>query len=261
MTPITFLSDYGLRDEYVGVCHGVIAQLAPAVRIIDLTHGIPAGDVQAGALALRHALPFLPRDAIHMAIVDPGVGSERRPLALRCNDGAIMVGPDNGLLWLAAEDRGGIEVATNLSDSPHRIEPVSATFHGRDLFAPVATRLALDVPVELAGEPIDPETVERLELPKASVGDGHVEAHVMTVDGYGNLQLDATPDQLVEAGFAPGDRITVEQHEATYGRTFADAEPGALVAYVDSTGSIAIGANGASAAELLGAPATVVLAQ
>src|SRR5919198_2707185 len=169
MLPITFLSDYGYGDEYVGVCHGVIERIAPGATVIDLAHGLPPHDVRAASLALRNALPFVPR-GVHLAVVDPKVGTPRRALAVRCHDGHQFVGPDNGLLWPAIERSGGIEVAVDVSQGPYRLEPVSATFHGRDLFAPVAARLALETPIEHVGTPVPAENVTHLELPQAAVG-------------------------------------------------------------------------------------------
>src|SRR4051794_4935824 len=142
MPVLTFLSDYGLLDEFVGICHGVIARLAPEVRVIDVSHGVARHDIRAGALALRGALPYTP-PGVHLAVVDPEVGGRRRAVALRCaQEDRILVGPDNGLLCLAAEAFGGVVEAVEIGRSPHRLEPVSATFHGRDIFAPVAARLA-----------------------------------------------------------------------------------------------------------------------
>jgi hypothetical protein len=153
LLPISFLSDYGRDDEWVGVCHGVIERIAPGARVIDVTHGIPAHAVTVAALTLRSALPYLPH-GVHLAVVDPGVGTVRRALALRCANGELLVGPDNGVLWPAARACGGIEVAVDVSESPLRLEPVSATFHGRDLFAPVAAALAGGEPLESAGHVI-----------------------------------------------------------------------------------------------------------
>src|SRR3954451_6530479 len=147
MPVLTFLSDYGQLDEFVGGCHGVIAKLAPDVRIIDIRHGTARHDGRAGALVLRGSLPYMP-PGVHLAVVDPEVGGRRRAVALACADEErILVGADNGLLTLAAEHFGGAIEAIDIGHSPHRLEPVSATFHGRDLFAPVAARLA-------AGEPL-----------------------------------------------------------------------------------------------------------
>ena len=141
--PITFLSDYGWSDEFAGVCRAVIARIAPEARVIDLSHGIARHDVGQGAAVLANAVGFAPA-GIHLAVVDPGVGTERRPVAVAsADDGRVFLGPDNGLLSLALDRFGGAVAAADLSSSPLRLEPVSATFHGRDLFAPVAAHLAL----------------------------------------------------------------------------------------------------------------------
>ena len=154
---VTFLTDYGYEDEFVGVCHGVIARLAPAVRVVDVTHGVARHDVRSGALILRRALPYF-SPGVHLAVVDPGVGGERRAVAVRAaEEDRLLVGPDNGLLSLAAARFGGAVEAADVSHSPHRLEPVSATFHGRDTFAPVAARLAEGAPLAEAGEPMDPQ--------------------------------------------------------------------------------------------------------
>ena len=256
MLPITFLSDYGHRDEFVGVCHGVIERTAPGATVIDVAHGLPAHDVRTAALALRNALPYLPR-GVHLAVVDPKVGTPRRPLALRCHDGHQFVGPDNGLLWPAIERCGGVEVAIDISQSPFRLEPVSATFHGRDLFAPVAARLALETPIESTGSPLSPEMVSRLELPRAEVGRHRLVGLVLAVDRFGNLQLDADAEQIREAGFRPGEEIEVrvgdERVRALLARTFADVPVGEAVLLEDSSRAIALALNGGSAAESLSA--------
>jgi S-adenosyl-L-methionine hydrolase (adenosine-forming) len=256
MLPITFLSDYGHRDEYVGVCHGVIERIAPGASVIDLAHDLPPHDVRTAALALRNALPYMPR-GVHLAVVDPGVGTARRPLAVRCHDGNQFVGPDNGLLWPAIERCGGIEVAVDVANSPYRLEPASATFHGRDLFAPVTARLALEVPVENAGRPVPPDEIVRFDLPRAAVAPGEIRAQVLAVDRFGNLQLNVERELLRNAGVAQGDFVAVQigrrRRRAVYGETFADAPRGQMVLYEDSAGTIAIALNGESAADELGA--------
>ena len=256
MLPITFLSDYGHRDEFVGVCHGVIERIAPGATVIDVAHGLPPHDVRTAALALRNALPYLPR-GVHLAVVDPKVGTPRRPIALRCHDGHHFVGPDNGLLWPAVERCGGIDVAIDISQSPFRLEPVSATFHGRDLFAPVAARLALETPIDSTGSPVSPEMISRLELPRAQVGRHGLVGLVLAIDRFGNLELDADREQVREAGFRPGDAVEVRVGEhrvrATLGRTFADVPQGEAVLLEDSSGAIALALNGGSAAESLSA--------
>src|SRR6185437_8509897 len=184
---VTFLSDYGAGDEFVGVVHAVIARLCPAARVIDLGHGVPPQDVRTGARRLARALPFAPA-GVHLAVVDPGVGGPRRAVALRTRrEDRLLVGPDNGLLVDAAERFGGVAEAVKISDSPWRVEPVSATFHGRDSFAPVAAELAAGEPLAEGGEPLDPALLVRLE-PLAPVADGDaLVAHVAEVDGFGNL--------------------------------------------------------------------------
>ena len=148
--PITFLSDYGLRDEFVGVVHAVIAHECRSARVIDLSHGVARHDVRSGALALRRALPYTP-PGVHLAVVDPEVGAERRSVALRtAEEDRLLVGPDNGLLMIAAEHFGGCVEAVEISHSKWRLEPVSATFHGRDVFAPVAAQLAAGADLALA---------------------------------------------------------------------------------------------------------------
>src|SRR3954464_5831588 len=132
--PITFLSDYGLEDDFVGVCHAVIARIAPDARVVDLTHGLEPHDIRTAAMVLRRSLPFC-APGVHLAVVDPGVGSERRAIALRTTEGARrLVGPDNGRLSLAAQRFGGIAEVLDVTRSIHRLDPVSATFHGRDIF-------------------------------------------------------------------------------------------------------------------------------
>src|SRR3954449_651103 len=190
---ITFLSDYGTTDEFVGVVHGVIARLSPDTRVIDVTHGIPRHAVEVGARVLVRALPFMPA-GVHLAVVDPEVGGGRRALALRlAEDDRLLVGPDNGLLMPAAERFGGVLEAVEISHSPWRLEPVSATFHGRDLFAPVAARLAGGEALASAGAPLSLGELVVLELPQPRQDDGALVAHVMVVDGFGNVQLDASP--------------------------------------------------------------------
>ena len=248
---ITFLSDYGLADEFVGVVHGVIARLAPEARVIDLGHGVGRQDVLAGALALERALPFTPA-GVHLAVVDPEVGARRRAVALRTADeDRLLVGPDNGLLMPAAERFGGCVEAVEISGSPWRLEPVSATFHGRDVFAPVAARLAAGEELAAAGEPLEPGDLVALERPRpAHEADGTVVAHVVGVDGYGNLLLDAGHDDA-RGALRLGRRVRVGDRDATFVRTFADVGEGALLLYQDASRSLALAVNsGDAAAEL-----------
>jgi S-adenosyl-L-methionine hydrolase (adenosine-forming) len=245
---VTFLSDYGLEDEFVGVCHGVLAREAPDVRVIDLTHGIPRHDVRAGALALRRALPYTP-PGVHLAVVDPGVGGPRRGVALRCaKEDRLLVGPDNGLLILAAEDFGGIADAVDLAGSPWALRPTSATFHGRDVFAPVAGRLAAGGELTRAGTPLDPATLVGLELPRPRAEGAVLIAHPIAFDRFGNALLDAGEADLPHA---PGSTVSVAGRPAVVATTFGDAEPGALLVYVDSSGALALAVNQGSARDEL----------
>ena len=250
---ITFLSDYGLEDDFVGVCHAVIAGIAPEANVVDLTHSVPRHDVRTGALILRRSVPFAP-PGVHLAVVDPEVGGRRRAIAVRCaEEERIFVGPDNGLLLPAAERFGGVVEAVEVSGSPHRLRPVSATFHGRDLFAPVAAALAGGAELADAGHPLDPGELVPLELPSARLDGGELITHALAIDRFGNVTLDATHDQLSEAGLRLGARIVVsvegEEHDAHYATTFADVAPGELLLYEDAYRTLALAVNRGSAAD------------
>ncbi len=248
---ISFLTDYGLDDDFVGVCHAVMARIAPAVRVVDLTHGIARHDVREAALVLRRALPYTP-PGVHLAVVDPEVGGARRAVALRvAAEDRLLVGPDNGVLAPAAAALGGVVEAVEVSRSPHRLEPVAATFHGRDLFAPVAAALAAGAPLAGAGDPLEPGELVGLELPVARVEGGVVVAHVLAVDRFGNAALDVAHEQVAGAGLRIGRRVRVGGHEARLARTFADAAPGELVLYEDAYRTLALAVNRGSAAERL----------
>jgi S-adenosylmethionine hydrolase len=253
---ISFLSDYGREDEFVGVCHGVIARRNPRARVIDVTHSIPRHDVVVGALTLAAALPFLPM-GVHLAVVDPGVGSRRRALALASvQEGWLFVGPDNGLLMAAVERLGGVAQAVEISDTPERLAPTSSTFHGRDVFAPVAAALADGAPLSALGDPLQPDTLVGLQLPRASLLEQGLLAHVVHRDGFGNLVLDATGEQLAALGVSVGDPVVVRrgshEHGARRSSTFTDAPTGELLLYEDSWAMLALAVNGGSAAEMLG---------
>jgi S-adenosylmethionine hydrolase len=254
--PITFLSDYGLTDEFVGVVHAVIARLCPAARVIDLGHGIPRQDVLAGALVLARALPYA-APGVHLAVVDPEVGARRRAVALRTvGEDRLLVGPDNGLLLPAAERFGGVAEAVEISASPWRLEPLSATFHGRDLFAPVAARLAAGEPLEAAGTPLTVEDLVGLDVPIARAeGDGLVAA-VTGTDGFGNVVLAAGQRDLARVGLTLGQPVSARAGDrrvrGVVARTFADVGRGDLLLYEDSGGALALAINGGDAAALLG---------
>jgi S-adenosyl-L-methionine hydrolase (adenosine-forming) len=256
---ITFLSDYGYQDEFVGICHGVIARRCPEARVIDITHGIPRHDIQLAALTLASALAHMPA-GVHLAVVDPEVGAvgdhARRAVALRAaHEDRILVGPDNGLLALSCERLGGAVEAIDVGRSRERLEPVSATFHGRDIFAPVAAALAAGAPLAEMGEPLEVEALRGLDLPHARVQDGRLHAHVLGCDHFGNLTLDASSQQLASVGLRLGRELEVEtagqRHRARYASTFADLTTGELLLYEDSQQMVALAVNrGSAAAEL-----------
>jgi S-adenosyl-L-methionine hydrolase (adenosine-forming) len=252
---ITFLTDFGLQDDFVGTCHGVMKRIAPEVEIIDITHGISPQAVLQGALTLANTLPFMP-EGVHLAVVDPGVGGARRPLALRDANGRIYVGPDNGLLIPAAEKLGGIAEAHELANPDYALESVSRTFHGRDLFAPAAAHLALGVPLGELGPPVDPDALARLDIPQPDVGTTRIHSTVLSIDRFGNIGLNLDRTHLEEAGVVPGTRVELqtgsERYYAVAARTFADARPGDIILYEDAYRNISIAINGGNAAEMFG---------
>jgi S-adenosylmethionine hydrolase len=253
--PITFLSDYGYEDEFAGVCRAVISQIVPGAPLIDLSHGIARENVRQGAIALANALPSCP-PGVHLAVVDPGVGSARRAVAVGAADeGRYLVGPDNGLLSRALDRLGGASEAVEITRSPFRLEPVSATFHGRDLFAPVAAHLSLGARLGEAGEAIDPASLATLDLPKPQIGADRVVANAIHQDGYGNVTLNIDAAMLAKGPIGPGDGLAVRapdgRFEAVWARTFSDAAPGDVLLFEDSSGALALAVSGGSAAGLM----------
>lgn len=252
------LTDFGAGSEHVGALHAVIAATFPGADRIDLAHDLVAGDVRAGALVLARLAPLTP-GAFHIAVVDPGVGTARRAAAVGLEGGGALVGPDNGLLGLAAEAIGAV-AAVELHPLP---DDAPATFHGRDLFAPAAVRLASGAPLSSLGTPFDPATLVMPELPPPRVEVGRLAAEVVTIDRYGNIQLLAVGADLAAAGFTPGDRIsasvTDRPHPVTVARAFGDVAPTGMLVHVDSHGLVAIAVNGDDAARRMGAaPGDVV---
>jgi S-adenosylmethionine hydrolase len=253
---ITFLTDFGLQDDFVGTCHGVIKRISPEADIVDITHGIEPQQVLQGALVLANTLPYMP-EGVHLAVVDPEVGTGRKAVVLRGGDGRLYVGPDNGLLVPAAERLGGIDAAWELENAAFRLEPVSRTFHGRDIFAPAAAHLAggLD-PAEL-GLGLEPASLVRLDVPAPVIGDAFIRAHVLIVDRFGNVRLNLTIDDLSRAGIEPDTQVEIEiglqRFYACAARTFADVRRGDIVLYEDSYRNIALAINVGNAAEMLSA--------
>jgi S-adenosyl-L-methionine hydrolase (adenosine-forming) len=252
---VTLLTDYGRDDDFVGVCHGVMRGIEPELRIIDITHGIRRYSVRQGALVLRNTLPYMPL-GVHVAVVDPQVGTERRGLALRTGDGRILVGPDNGLLSLAWQRCGGVELVVDITRSPHRLEPVSATFHGRDIFAPVAAHLAAGAELADAGDPLDPASLTTVELPEPRQEADGLVAHALVVDRFGNAGLNIDHHGLAGTGITLGETIEIEtggeRYLAKYAHTFADVTPGELLVYEDAYRTLAVAINRGDAASTLG---------
>jgi S-adenosylmethionine hydrolase len=254
---ITFLTDFGVQDDFVGVCRGVMRGIAPDATVIDITHGIPPQAVTQGAVVLARAIPFMPV-CVHLAVVDPGVGSDRRPVAVRTSSGRIFVGPDNGLLLLAA-DHDEVDAARALTNGRYHLDEVSRTFHARDIFAPVAAHLAAGVQFEDVGDAVEPDALVRLRLPVPEVGNDKLVGTVLTVDRFGNLALNVTGEHLGELELMPGDwvelQFALDSYFAQVAETYADAKPGELILYEDSYGAMAIAVRDGNAARLTGAAA------
>jgi S-adenosyl-L-methionine hydrolase (adenosine-forming) len=248
--PIVFLTDYGLADEFVGVCHGVMARIAPASRVIDLSHAVPRQDVLRGAITLGRSVPYLPQDAVYLGVVDPGVGSERRAIAVRTAAGVDLVGPDNGLMSFAWTDLGGIVAAVEIRADDVVLRPVSRTFHGRDVFAPAAAHLARGADLSALGPQVDPASLRTLEMPGPMVTPGAIGARVLGVDGFGNVQLNVRAQDLDAAGI--GAVLAVAGRVIPRVGIFTDVPPGAPASLIDSQGMVALVVNRGSAAEALG---------
>lgn len=250
---ISLTTDYGTSDGFVAACHGVIAEIAPGARVLDVTHQIPAGDIRRGAVVLSQTLPFLP-PSVHVAVVDPGVGTARRAVALETPHG-VLVGPDNGLLVWAAQAVGGIGRVVVLDNPDWHLPRVRRTFHGRDIFAPVAAHLVAGRPLADAGSPLEPAELVELPDPVLRTGHGYVEVEVLTVDAFGNVQLAAGPE--VAAELNGGGRLLVRMTAGAtgipvrLGDTFGVVDPGELIAYLDSADRLTIAVNQGNAAERL----------
>ncbi|MFL6129363.1 MAG: S-adenosyl-l-methionine hydroxide adenosyltransferase family protein [Mycobacteriales bacterium] len=250
---VSFTTDYGASDGFVAICKGVLATIAPDVTVIDVSHQVPPQDVRRGAAVLAQAVPWLP-PAVHLAVVDPGVGTDRRGIAVVTPRG-ILVGPDNGLLVPAAGALGAATAAYALTERAFWLPEVSGTFHGRDVFAPVAAHLCRGIQPARLGPAVPPDQLHRLPAPEVAVTAGALRAEVLSIDAFGNVQLAATAADLAAAGLRTRAtvRIGATARPAAVGRTFADTEPGGLVVLADSAGQVAIAVNGGSAAAELGA--------
>jgi hypothetical protein len=251
---VSFLSDYGLADEFVGVCRAVILRVAPDARVIDITHEIPPHDVRAGALTLARAAQYLPRGVV-LGVVDPGVGTERRAVAAEVESG-YLVGPDNGLLAPAVAMLGGAKRVVSLTNPEYQMEAPGPTFAGRDIFAPAAGYLASGVDLAELGEEIDPLSLLPGLVPLSRPDGDGLAGEVLWVDRFGNLQLNLDPGELAELGLRPGDRLTVvigqERRTARWVTTYAEAKALELVVVVDSYGLVSLAFDRTPAAEALG---------
>ncbi|HKN39043.1 MAG TPA: SAM-dependent chlorinase/fluorinase [Acidimicrobiia bacterium] len=251
---VSFLSDYGLTDEFVGVCKAVILRAAPSARIIDVTHGIPPFDVRAGALALARAVQYLPPGVV-LAVVDPGVGSDRRAVAVEVETG-FLVGPDNGLLAPAVAMLGGATRAVSLTNPEYQLEAPGATFAGRDVFAPAAGYLAAGTPLEALGELVDPMALVPGMVPLPRDEGGRAAGEVLWVDRYGNAQLNIDPGDLAALGVEPGGALEIQcgkdRRTGRWVGSYAEAGPFELAVVVDSYGLVSITRDRRAAAEELG---------
>ena len=253
---LSFLTDYGLEDGFVAACHGVAARIAPHASVIDVTHLVPPGDVRRGAAVLAQTVPYLP-PAVHVAVVDPGVGTARRGIAVAAGD-SVFVGPDNGLLSWAVTASGGAARAFSLTNTELWLATVAATFHGRDIFMPVAAHLAADAELAAAGTEIDVTDLVTLPAPERRIRDCVAEGEVLTVDRFGNVQLTITASDAAEIGLNSGVTALIRyghhQLVVPYRDMFGAVAPGELVAYADSAGLVSLAVNGGDAAQRLGLP-------
>jgi S-adenosylmethionine hydrolase len=251
---VSFLSDYGRTDEFVGVCHAVMLDVVPELRIVDVTHDIPAFDVRAGALALVRAVQYLP-DGVVLAIIDPGVGTGRRCIAVEV-EGGVLVGPDNGLLAPAVAMLGGARRVVALENQSYQLPAPGPTFAGRDVMAPAAAHLSAGVPIGDLGPDVDPASLAPglVPLPRED-DDGTIVGEVLWVDRYGNCQLNVAPELLAARGVEPGGivgvRVGEDERRARWVRTFGEAKPSELVILVDSYGMCALALDQRSAAAQL----------
>lgn len=241
--PISFLSDFGLEDEFVGVVHGVLARIAPQSRVIDVGHGSPRGNVRAAALSLTRAIQYLP-EGVALVVVDPGVGSDRRALAVETEWGHF-VGPDNGVLSPAVAMIGGATRIVAVENPEMRLSSPGQTFHGRDVFAPAAAVLASgEAELEELGPVVQADQVRPLLLPLPEVREGMAVGEVWWVDRFGNAQTNIGPDEAAALGLAPGGTVTVRVgaslHNIPWVTAYSDVEVGAPLLHVDSAGLLAL---------------------
>jgi S-adenosylmethionine hydrolase len=253
---LTFLTDFGLEDGFVAACHGVAARLAPETRVIDITHLVPPGDVRRGAAVLAQTVPAMP-PAVHVAVVDPGVGTARRAVAIEAK-GGVLVGPDNGVLSWAIAALGGAMRAVQLTNDALWNHPVSPTFHGRDVFMPVASHLVTGTSLTEAGTEVDIGELVMLAAPTSRMLDREAEGEVLSIDRFGNAQLSIPSKAAADLGIAIGSSMIIRCNRreltAPYVETFGSAAHGELIAFTDSAGLISLAVRGGNAAERLSLP-------
>jgi S-adenosyl-L-methionine hydrolase (adenosine-forming) len=251
---LTFTSDYGLDDVFVGVCKGVIAQLAPHVKIIDVTHQVTPQDVEQGATSLASAMPYLPV-GVHLALVDPMHGGSSRGVVVETGDGSLLVGPDNGLLSLAWAERGGAIQAYELVNPALWRDTVHKTFRGRDVFAPVAAHLASGTAIGDVGPAVEADSLARLPARGIEVDDDHVHAEVSLVDHFGNVSLNVARADLEAAGMRLGDTVEVRCNGMTlavpFTATYGDVATGRLTLCEDSFRAVMLSVNSGHASDAL----------
>jgi len=254
--PISFLSDFGHEDEFVGVVHGVIARVAPDVRVLDITHGIGRGDVHGGAMALTRAVQFMP-DGVFLAVVDPGVGTDRLAIAARTPIG-FFVGPDNGVLAPAVAMVGGADLIVSIEDPRFRLPSPGATFHGRDIFGPAAAVLASgQAGIDDLGPALQPDSISPLLIPLAEpAGNASIKATVLWADTFGNLQFNVAAEDLAALELGEGDDVSIAyemvNHRIVWGASYGAVEEEEAVLHVDSHGQLALGVRGGSATDDFG---------
>lgn len=252
--PISFLSDFGHHDEFVGVVHGVLAKLAPRSRVIDIGHGFPRGNVKAAALALTRAIQYLP-EGVCLAVVDPGVGTDRKAIAAETSWGTF-IGPDNGLLSPAVAIVGGATRIVSIENSEARIPSPGQTFHGRDVFAPAAALIASgEAAFDELGPEVTGEEIVPLLLPLTETEGSVISGEAWWVDTFGNVQTNVAPEDLGRLGVNPGDTVTVKVgstlHSVPWVSSYGDVDEGETLIHVDSVGLLALAVRGGRADEEL----------
>jgi S-adenosylmethionine hydrolase len=260
---ISLLTDFGVRDPSAAILHGVILSIAPDATIVDISHEVRKFAIRDGAILLWCALPYLPVGA-HVAVVDPGVGTERRPIALRAKRGDVLIGPDNGLLMAGAARLGGLSEARLLEAEAYRLPIISSSFHGRDIFAPAAAHLAAGVAFEAFGPAVDPASLVASPIADPIVEPGFLRSSIVYIDTFGNIKLAGLRTDLEAAigPLTPGDRLELEfdadgdlptRVEHIHWRTtFGEAQPQEVLLYEDSYGRICLAENQGNAAADLG---------